>query len=155
LFFFNKKREKKKGVISLTGEAPREIRLQNYDVTIMNPPFTRQERLPEVYKKLLNQRFDEYHKFIEGQMGFFGYFVLLAERFLNNKGRMALVLPATVLHTRSSEGIRKLWAEKYQIEYLITTWHRLAFSESVVFREILLVAKKILKIKVCLQKFAS
>jgi len=134
--------KKKKGVVSLTGEVPKEIKLEKYDVTIMNPPFTRQERMPENYKSALLERFKEYREYIEGQMGYFGYFALLADRFLKDGGRIAFVLPATALHVRSSEGIRKLWAEKYHIEYIITTWHRLAFSESVIFREILLVAKK-------------
>jgi len=56
---------------------------------------------------------------------------------------MALVLPATVLSRRSCEGIRRLWAEKYHIEYIITTSQRLAFSESTLFREILVVARKV------------
>jgi len=135
--------KKKKGVVSLTGEIPKEIKLEKYDVTIMNPPFTRQERMPEDYKNALLERFKEYREYIGGQMGYFGYFALLADRFLKDEGRIAFVLPATALHVRSSEGIRKIWAEKYHIEYIITTWHRLAFSESVIFREILLVAKKI------------
>jgi len=134
--------KKKKGVVSLTGEVPKEIKLEKYDVAIMNPPFTRQERMPEDYKKTLLERFKEYREYIGGQMGYFGYFALLADRFLKDEGRIAFVLPATTLHIRSSEGIRKLWAEKYHVEYIITTWHRLAFSESVIFREILLVAKK-------------
>lgn len=133
---------KRKGVVSLTGEVPKEIALERYDAAIMNPPFTRQERMPEKYKKALLERFEDYGDYIEGQMGYYGYFVQLADRFLKDDGRMALVLPATALHVRSSEGIRKLWAEKYHVECIITTWHRLAFSESVVFREVLLVAKK-------------
>ena len=134
--------KKKKGVVSLTGEIPKEIKLEKYDVTIMNPPFTRQERMPENYKNALLERFKEYRDYIGGQMGYFGYFALLADRFLRDEGRIAFVLPATALHVKSSEGIRKLWAEKYHVECIITTWHRLAFSESVIFREILLVAKK-------------
>lgn len=133
---------KKKGVVSLGGKSSEKIKLDTYDVTIMNPPFTRQERISEEYKKILVDRFKDYSKYLHGQMGYFGYFVLLADRFLNEDGRMAFVLPATVLHVKSSEGIRKLLSEKYHVEYIITTWHRLAFSESVVFREILLVAKK-------------
>lgn len=134
--------KKKKGVVSLTGEVSKEITLDKYDVVIMNPPFTRQERMPEKYKIALLDRFNDYREHIGGQMGYFGYFALLSDRFLKEGGRIAFVLPATTLHVRSSEGIRKLWAEKYHVEYIITTWHRLAFSESVIFREILLVAKK-------------
>ncbi len=75
-------------------------------------------------------------------MGYYGYFILLADRFLKESGRMALVLPATVLKVKSCEGIRKLWANGYHIEHIVTTWHRSAFSESVRFREILLIARK-------------
>ena len=139
---FLKPKEKVKGVVSLTGEIPKEIKLETYDVVIMNPPFTRQERIAGEYKEVLLERFKGYDEYLHGQMGYFGYFILLADRFLNENGRMALVLPATSLHVRSCEGIRRLWAEKYNVEYIITTWHRLAFSESTAFREILLVAKK-------------
>jgi len=134
--------EKVKGVVSLTGQIPKEIKLQTYDVVIMNPPFTRQERMPREYKEKLLERFKDYNEYLRGQMGYFSYFILLADRFLNENGRMALVLPATSLHVKSCEGIRRLWAERYHVEYVITTWHRLAFSESTTFREILLVAKK-------------
>lgn len=140
--YLKKPTEKSKGVVSLTGEIPEEIVLEKYDVVIMNPPFTRQERIPEEYKDLLFKRFKDYKDYLHSQMSYYGYFVLLADRFLKDNGRMALVLPATALHVRSAEGLRKLWAEKYHVEYIITTWHRLAFSESTVFREILLIAKK-------------
>ncbi|MEM2474873.1 MAG: N-6 DNA methylase [Thermofilaceae archaeon] len=131
-----------KGVVSLTGERPEEIRLGWYDVVIMNPPFTRQERIPEDYKKRLLDRFPEYRQYISGRMGLHGYFILLADRFLKDGGRMALVLPATVLRVSSMEGVRRLLAEKYHVEYIVTTWHRSAFSESARFREVLLVARK-------------
>jgi len=139
---FFKPEERVKGVVSLTGQIPNEIKLETYDVVIMNPPFTRQERIPGEYKGKLLERFKDYKDYLRGQMGYFGYFILLADKFLNEDGRIALVLPATSLHVKSCEGIRRLWAEKYHVEYIITTWHRLAFSESTIFREILLVAKK-------------
>jgi type I restriction-modification system DNA methylase subunit len=41
-----------KGVVSLNGKRAEEIKLETYDLVIMNPPFTRQERLPKEYKKL-------------------------------------------------------------------------------------------------------
>jgi hypothetical protein len=42
--------KRRKGVISLTDEIPTEIKLDKFDVVIMNPPFTRQERMPKEYK---------------------------------------------------------------------------------------------------------
>jgi hypothetical protein len=131
-----------KGVVSLSRKKPDKVNLETYDVVIMNPPFTRQERIPEEYKGILETRFDGYKEYLHGQMGYYGYFILLADRFLKADGRMALVLPATVLRVQSCEGLRRLWSEKYHVEQIITTSHRSAFSESVRFREMLLVAKK-------------
>jgi hypothetical protein len=131
-----------KGVVSLSKKRPDEVSLGIYDVVIMNPPFTRQERIPEEYKRILLDRFDDYKEYLHGQLGYYGYFIFLADRFLKDGGRMALVLPATVLGRRSAEGLRRLLARKYHIEFIITTLQRLAFSESVAFREILLVARK-------------
>ncbi|MCD6192446.1 MAG: N-6 DNA methylase, partial [Candidatus Aminicenantes bacterium] len=134
---------KVKGVVSLDGKIPEEISLEKYDVIIMNPPFTRQERIPEEYKKILFDRFSDYKEYLHGQMGYYGYFVLLADRFLKNHGKLALVLPASILRVKSSEGIRKLLSNRYQIEYIITGKGRLNFSESTWKREILLIAKKL------------
>jgi hypothetical protein len=62
--------------------------------------------------------------------------------FLKEGGKLAFVLPATVLRLQSMEGIRKFLAKNYQIDYIITTEQRSAFSEAARFREILLVATK-------------
>ncbi|MCP8317505.1 MAG: SAM-dependent DNA methyltransferase, partial [archaeon] len=133
-----------KGVVTLGKEVAEEIELGKYDVVIMNPPFTRQERITDEYKQSLYSRFaDEYKDYLHGQLGYYGYFILLADRFIKKDGRIALVLPATVLRVQSCEGIRKLLSEKYHIEHIITTLYRSAFSESTRFREILLVARKI------------
>lgn len=134
--------EKTKGAVSLTGERPEEVNLEKYDVVIMNPPFTRQQRIPTYYKNLLFDRFSEYKEYLHGKLGYYGYFILLADRFLKEGGKMALVLPATVLKAKSAEGVRIIWSQKYHLEYVITTWYRSAFSESVLLREILLVARK-------------
>jgi len=119
-----------------------EFKLSNIDVAIMNPPFTRQEKIPKDLKLLLRDRFGEYRKYINSQMGLRAYFILLADRFLNPNGRMAFVLPATTLRVESMRGIREMIASKYDIEYIITTDYRSAFSESTALREILLIARK-------------
>jgi len=132
----------RKGVVRLRDEEPEEIILTKYDVVIMNPPFTRQERIPEEYKQVLFDRFRDYGEYLHGQLGYHGYFILLADKFLEEGGKMALVLPATVLRLKSFRGIRRLLTEKYHVEYIVTTVYRSAFSESTRYREILLVARK-------------
>ena len=132
----------KKGSVTVEGVGGDVIPLEQVDVVIMNPPFTRQERLPDEYKKKLANRFIQYSNVLTGQMGLHGYFILLADMFLKEGGKLAFVLPATVLRLQSMEGIRKFLATNYQIDYVITTDHRSAFSEAARFREILLVATK-------------
>ncbi|MBE3115842.1 N-6 DNA methylase, partial [Candidatus Bathyarchaeota archaeon] len=132
----------KKGSVTVEGVGGDAIPLEQVDVVIMNPPFTRQERLPNEYKNKLANRFIQYSDVLTGQMGLHGYFILLADMFLKDGGKLAFVLPATVLRLQSMEGIRKFLAANYQIDYVITTDQRSAFSEAARFREILLVATK-------------
>jgi len=137
-----KKAYVKKGAITLEGVGGEEITLEKADLVIMNPPFTRQERLPKEYKSALAIRFNEYKKYTHGQLGLYGFFVFLADRFVRINGRIALVLPSSVLRIRSTRGVREVLAKNYDIEYIITTWKKAAFSESAKFREILLIARK-------------
>jgi type I restriction-modification system DNA methylase subunit len=131
-----------KGAITLNGLGGKEIPLGKTDLVIMNPPFTRQERLPKDYKKALERRLKEYKKYFKGPMGLYGHFILLADRFVKPEGKIALVLPATTLRIAGTQGIRKLLVSDYILEFIITTYQRAAFSEGAAFREILLVAKK-------------
>jgi len=139
---FQEKAYIKKGTMSLKGLGAEAIPLEQVGLVIMNPPFTRQERIPEDYKRQLDERFASYGSLLHGQLGLYGYFVFLADKFLKENGRMALVLPATILRVRSTEGIRRMLSNNYSLEYIITAWRKLAFSEGAWFREILLIAKK-------------
>jgi len=139
---FHEKAYIKKGTISLKGLGAEAIPLEQAGLVIMNPPFTRQERIPKNYKQQLDQRFGGYTNFLHGQLGLYGYFIFLADKFLKENGSLALVLPATILRVRSTEGIRRMLLNDYTLEYIITAWQKLAFSEGAWFREILLIAKK-------------
>jgi len=132
----------KKGAITLEGVGGERIPLEQADILIMNPPFTRQQRIPRKYKQVFTKRFSDLSQYLHGQMGYHGYFILLAHRFLKSEGRLALVLPASVLNADGFLKIRELLTSSYHIEHIITTWQRSAFSEGAQFREILLVAKK-------------
>jgi hypothetical protein len=132
-----------KGTVTMQSVGGEKIPLEQADLVIMNPPFTRQERLPADYKEALAKRLQGYEEYLHGQLGLYGYFFLLADKFTKEGGRIAFVLPASVLRVQSTLGIRKLLVENYHIEYIITTWQRAAFSEGAQFREILLVAKKL------------
>ena len=70
-------KDKPQGVVRLSEAGKEKIKLDKYDVIIMNPPFTRQERIPEEYKKLLEERFEEYKEQLHGRLGYHGYFIRL------------------------------------------------------------------------------
>lgn len=108
----------------------------------MNPPFTRKQHVKKAFRAMLTERFRDYSAYANEEMNFFAYFILLADRFLQDGGRLAMVLPATILRQLSSKGIRTLLSQNYTIEFIIQSGYRLAFSESTAFREILFVARK-------------
>ena len=132
-----------KGIVKPVNDESEHIILADYDVIMMNPPFTRQERVPDDYKKTLCDRFKPYKEYLHGQLGYYGYFILLADTFLREGGRLAFVLPATFLRVRSARGVINLLSQNYHVEYIITGKKRLNFSESTWRREILLVARKL------------
>jgi len=133
----------KKGAVTLEGVGGQEIPLEKVDLVIMNPPFTRQERLPKEYKDGLSKRLGEYKNELSGQLGLWGYFLLLADRFVKEGGRIALVYPSRPLNAKSAKQIRRFISAHYDVEYIITSWQRAAFSESTQYREILLILKKL------------
>jgi type I restriction-modification system DNA methylase subunit len=135
----------KKGAIDLLEES-KSIQLphKGFDVVIMNPPFTRFQRLTKEYKSMLSARFGaiKYREVVHGQLGLHGYFLLLADKLLTPGGRIAAVLPITTLSLEGFEGIIKLLLQDYQIEDIVVSSGRSAFSENTSLREMLLVAKK-------------
>jgi len=131
----------RRGAVSGQG-AGQAFALRQVDVTLMNPPFTRKQLIGKEYRKLLSSRFRDYARFESKGQSLFGYFVFLADRFLLPGGRMGFVLPATSIRQMSSEGMRRLIRERYHLEFLVLSGHRLAFSEDAAFSEILLIARK-------------
>lgn len=131
----------KRGAISGQGRG-HSFSLEKLDATLMNPPFTRKQLIGKDYRVLLTDRFNDYADYESREQSLFGYFVFLADRFLKPGGRMGFVLPTTAIRQASSEGMRKLIRDRYDLEYLICSGHQMAFSEDADFSEILLVARK-------------
>ena len=155
--------------ISLTGEvvaAPERkgvsatelsvVNVEDLDLITMNPPFTRsvggnllfgalpkdeRSKLQKSLAQLLKKRgFSGI-----GQAGLGAVFIVVADRCLRKGGRLALVIPRSLLSGVSWKKIRELLVSKYDIELIITShqapndWN---FSENTNLSEILLVARK-------------
>lgn len=131
----------RRGAISGQGKG-HSFKLDRVDATLMNPPFTRKQLIGKDYRILLSDRFKDYSAYESREQSLFGYFVFLADRFLKPGGCMGFVLPTTAIRQASSEGVRRLIRDRYDLEFVISNGQKMAFSEDANFSEILLVARK-------------
>jgi hypothetical protein len=135
-----------RGSIHRKGMIQQPLQLEEVDLVMMNPPYSRQESIAsfdsEYKTKLKNNRLRQYEQYINGLMSFYSYFFLIADRFLNSGGRVAAVVPHTILNKSTDSGIRELLTEDYNIEYLFIRDDETNFSEDTEFREIMLIAEK-------------
>lgn len=135
------------GSIAMDAAVGSEMELGKVDVVIMNPPFTRQESVASFsndYKSRLRDRFSRRDSKgqIHGKMSYFAYFMFLADKFLDEGGRIATVLPATSLNKSTDSGVREMLLEEYDVEYLFAREDELNFSEDTGVREVMLIARK-------------
>ncbi len=140
-----KKPKTTRGVVNIKVDLKRQMKLDKVDVIIMNPPFTSCDNLPLEYKKELEQRFErpkQYSECIKGKLSFQAYFLLIADKFLKDGGRIASVLPITTFVGKAFQKIDEYLLKNYTIEYIITSLGRSAFSDNTALTEILFVAKK-------------
>lgn len=135
------------GTIGMDAKPGEPIHLHNVDLVIMNPPFTRQETITDFsrkYKDGLEERFAEANErgIINQRMSYCSYFLLLADKFLNEGGRIAAVLPASILRKDTERNLRRFFLNNYDVEYVFVREDNPNFSESTDFREVLLILKK-------------
>ncbi|MBO3798909.1 MAG: N-6 DNA methylase [Thermoproteota archaeon] len=153
--------EEKRGVgggekIGVKEKETEKVLLPNFHVCIMNPPFTRsvggnllfgslpkRERIQ--LQKELSQILSKKNLSGIGQAGLGAVFVFLADEYLEEGGRIGLVLPRAVLSGVSWKKVRELLMDKYHVEYIITSYETpngWNFSENTDLSEVLLVARK-------------
>jgi len=126
-----------RGAIALEGQGE-SFDLPKVDIVIMNPPFTKEERLPEDYKRAL-RRFAEDLAEISGRSaGLWGYFTALAMKF--SKKKIACVIPINLLRGKASSPLReRLLNGDYAWQYLVKSTENYGFTEQAEYRDILLV----------------
>jgi len=131
------------------------MNLPDLDFCIMNPPFTRSVggnllfgNFPK-HDRLTMQR--KLKNLVAGQKisasitaGLGSVFIALADKYLKNGGRIALVLPRALLSGVAWEKTRELFNNHYHLEWLIVShdpdhWN---FSENTDLSEVLLIARK-------------
>jgi len=110
----------------------------DFDIVIMNPPFTRRERIPDEISKL-----QKIVPQVKGKTGYWAYFVVPADNVVKPNGTLAVVIPEEFFVGRSAKSVRGYLFEKgYAIEYLVRSAAEVAFSEAAHYRDYLIVLKK-------------
>lgn len=117
-----------------------------HDVVMMNPPFTKKQSLlvfGSDYREDLMERFQkDYNDLISHKSPLYQYFILVADRLLKKNGRIAAILPTTLLRAEDAEKLRKWLKEKYLIKYIIVRVDVPNFSEDTQFREMMFLADR-------------
>jgi len=132
---------KKQGAISGKGTGSSFV-MGKFDVVLMNPPFSRKQNITKELRTELEERFEDYSHYLTAEQNYNVYFTYLADRFLEKDGKLAMVLPATMLKQKSSKLFRKFIMKNYSVDFVILTEFRSAFSEDTSFRDMLFIASK-------------
>jgi len=146
----------------MEGAVADEVLVEPYDLVIMNPPFSRSAK-PNVkfgyagqeVKKRMNQELSVIGKAINasgiGQAGLGAYFMLLALKLAGVGGRIAVVIPRSMLSGVSWRHVRKRYLEECEIEYIISNYdpggketgvEPWSWSENTDLGEVLIIARK-------------
>jgi hypothetical protein len=120
-------------------------------LVIMNPPFTRSDRISqligdEARRSLIGARLTFGGEELQDVFtaGMSKPFLALADRLVQEGGRIAAVLPNSLLSRPSWRDVRRAIAERYTFRYLVVSWAEGTpnFSSDTEFREILAVLEK-------------
>jgi predicted RNA methylase len=124
---------------------------EEFTLVIMNPPFTRSDRISQLIGNEARRNLTD-AKLTFGKVelqnifaaGMSKPFLALADRLLRVGGRIAAVLPNSLLSRPSWIDVRRAIAENYTFRYLVVSWAEGApnFSSDTEFREILVVLEK-------------
>ena len=141
-----------------------EFRHNEFDIVVLNPPFTRPDSDPssgtpkavfkgsgrdkEEEQKMRKARGQKDWRVGDGNAGLASDFVDLADKMLkaNGKSRMGFILPATCLTTSDWRKVRNMWATEYHDVVVITIadakGESCAFSADTSMAECMVVATK-------------
>ena len=108
-----------------------------YDYIVGNPPYIRNERLPEPVKDVYSQIFADCK---EGNTDIFAYFLKKGMDWLEEGGKMGLIVSQGLADSKSSAKVRR-YIENYKIEELVPLeWAEVFKSASV--NPFLIIVKK-------------
>lgn len=108
-----------------------------FDVVIMNPSFTRRECIPATRDDLERLVPD-----VKGKTGYWAYFMVAADKLLKENGTLAVVIPEEFFVGGGAKSVRDYILRRYCPSFIIRSGVEIAFSESVLYKDYLVVFKK-------------
>jgi hypothetical protein len=132
-----------------------QLEREGYDLVIMNPPFTRRERIPVKERKRLDELLGE---IVRGKVGYWAYFFAATDNVIKLGGKLASVTPEEFFVGRSAESVRRFlftgevmkdgrWIKTLSRTYIprviVKSSVDVAFSEGAHYRDYLVVFKKV------------
>ncbi len=111
------------------------------DVILINPPFTRRERIPESYRQGV-LRHAEILRRCDSRADLWCPFLALADALLPQGGVIGAVLPTAFLSGSESQKIRDWILENYSIEYIVLPPPKNSFSEGARYGDFIAVMRK-------------
>ncbi len=137
------------------------IDTKDFDVVIMNPPFTKKQLIKDAnkfnsndkkYRDILKMIYEsEYsNSILTNKSPLYSYFLLIADRLLETKVKttetkekfIAAVLPIVFLQSENEKALRNYLKNKYLWKYIIINEVTGNFSEDTQLSEVLLVLQK-------------
>ncbi|MHA1111507.1 MAG: HsdM family class I SAM-dependent methyltransferase [Promethearchaeota archaeon] len=126
------------------------------DVFLINPPFTKKQRLAIqpisasnlAYRDKIKEYYSNYFSknILTNKSPFYAYFICLSDRLLGTNSEVqksiGAVLPAIILRNRNEKLLRQFLLANYWIRFIIVREDKCNFSEDTSLREILLVLTK-------------
>jgi predicted RNA methylase len=132
-----------------------QLTREGFDLVIMNPPFTRRERIPSSERDKLEKALGN---IVRGKVGYWAYFFASADNVIKLGGRLAAVTPEEFFFGSSAESVRRYllkgeiskdgkWVKElprvYVPQVIIKSAVEVAFSEGAFYRDYLVVLRKV------------
>ncbi|MBS7617142.1 SAM-dependent DNA methyltransferase [Candidatus Bathyarchaeota archaeon] len=116
---------------------------EGFDIVIMNPPFTRRERIPEKERDRLDKLLGG---IVKGKVGYSLYFFAAADNVIKLGGKLAAVTPEEFFAGGSAESVRRFLFSggnrTYVPKYIVRSAAEIAFSEGAHYRDYLAIFSK-------------
>jgi hypothetical protein len=117
---------------------------RKFDAVIGNPPYISHHKLNNLYKNYINEQISIDNTKISKRSSLWAYFLIHSLRFLNNNGRMAWILPNSLLQSDYSKKLLNILQEKFEKNYIISSSERLFLDQGTEERTIILLCDNFL-----------